>query len=135
SRAAGVLAPRSASSTPQIATGAASSTPITGRTASSAASGLGKDSAAKDPPITVPSVKGRTKKDSLALVRAVKAGMENTDWPVRTPPPLAGSILPAHRIVAFYGNPLSKKMRSEEHTSELQSLAYLVCRLLHEKDK
>src|SRR2546425_5740234 len=30
-----------------------------------------------------------------------------------------------------YGDPL----RSEEHTSELQSLAYLVCRLLLEKKK
>lgn len=30
-------------------------------------------------------------------------------WP--TPPePLPGSILPAHRIVAFYGNPLSRRM-------------------------
>src|SRR2546423_7553800 len=29
----------------------------------------------------------------------------------------------------------SKAMRSEEHTSELQSLAYLVCRLLLEKKK
>src|SRR2546425_9491063 len=28
-----------------------------------------------------------------------------------------------------------RKMRSEEHTSELQSLAYLVCRLLLEKKK
>src|SRR2546425_1648405 len=28
-----------------------------------------------------------------------------------------------------------KKLRSEEHTSELQSLAYLVCRLLLEKKK
>src|SRR2546425_9064585 len=28
-----------------------------------------------------------------------------------------------------------KKVRSEEHTSELQSLAYLVCRLLLEKKK
>jgi hypothetical protein len=36
--------------------------------------------------------------------------MKNTDWPVKTPPPLPGSILPTHRIVAFYGNPLSKKM-------------------------
>jgi hypothetical protein len=36
--------------------------------------------------------------------------MKNTDWPVRTPAPLPGSILPARRIVAFYGNPLSKKM-------------------------
>jgi hypothetical protein len=55
-------------------------------------------------------VKGRTKKDSLALVKAVTAGLKNTSWPVKTPPPLPGSILPAHRIVAFYGNPLSKKM-------------------------
>src|SRR5687767_15383504 len=30
---------------------------------------------------------------------------------------------------------LIEKMRSEEHTSELQSLAYLVCRLLLEKKK
>src|SRR5687767_15894666 len=32
----------------------------------------------------------------------------------------------------FYPNPLESD-RSEEHTSELQSLAYLVCRLLLEK--
>src|SRR2546425_4765343 len=31
--------------------------------------------------------------------------------------------------------PLSRALRSEEHTSELQSLAYLVCRLLLEKKK
>ena len=31
-------------------------------------------------------------------------------WPVKTAPPLAGSILPEKRIVAFYGNPLSKRM-------------------------
>ena len=31
-------------------------------------------------------------------------------WPVKGPEPLPGSILPAHRIVAFYGNPLSKGM-------------------------
>jgi hypothetical protein len=82
----------------------------TPRPASSTASSVGKDSAAKDPPITVPSVKGRTRKDSLALVKAVKAGLENTRWPVKAQPPLPGSILPTHRIVAFYGNPLSKKM-------------------------
>ena len=109
-RAVGVPAPQSVSSTPQTVTGAASSTQTTVRTASSTASGLDKDSTAKDPAITVPSVKGRTKKDSLALVRAVKAGVENTNWPVKTAPPLAGSILPERRIVAFYGNPLSKRM-------------------------
>src|SRR5687767_15283615 len=32
-------------------------------------------------------------------------------------------------------DPLSNTSRSEEHTSELQSLAYLVCRLLLEKKK
>lgn len=31
-------------------------------------------------------------------------------WPVNCPTILAGSILPAKRIVAYYGNPLSKKM-------------------------
>jgi hypothetical protein len=31
-------------------------------------------------------------------------------WPVAAPDPLPGSILPAKRIVAFYGNPLSKRM-------------------------
>ncbi|NVN91843.1 MAG: hypothetical protein HXX11_14745 [Desulfuromonadales bacterium] len=31
-------------------------------------------------------------------------------WPVKYPEPLAGSILPEKRIVAYYGNPLSRKM-------------------------
>lgn len=65
---------------------------------------------AKGPAITVPSVPGRNKRDSLALVSAIRAGMKDTGWPVKTAPPLPGSILPAKRIVAYYGNPLSKKM-------------------------
>src|SRR2546425_11072531 len=32
-------------------------------------------------------------------------------------------------------HPVERGLRSEEHTSELQSLAYLVCRLLLEKKK
>lgn len=31
-------------------------------------------------------------------------------WPPRMPAPLPGSILPAKRIIAFYGNPLSRRM-------------------------
>ena len=31
-------------------------------------------------------------------------------WPVKGPEPLPGAILPAKRIVAYYGNPLSTKM-------------------------
>src|SRR5687767_15492550 len=42
-----------------------------------------------------------------------------------------------HRLSAQkqYAAPLRLLERSEEHTSELQSLAYLVCRLLLEKKK
>jgi hypothetical protein len=31
-------------------------------------------------------------------------------WPVDSPAPLPGALLPAKRIVAFYGNPLAKRM-------------------------
>src|SRR2546425_9595843 len=44
------------------------------------------------------------------------------------PQPVCGEVQPAHR-------PAPGHRRSEEHTSELQSLAYLVCRLLLEKKK
>jgi hypothetical protein len=52
----------------------------------------------------------RTQADSISLVASIRAGLKNPGWPVKTPPLLAGSLLPAKRIVAFYGNPLSKKM-------------------------
>src|SRR2546423_10150969 len=62
---------------------------------------------------------------------------------IRTPPCRAspGGILPASRPRAKRSGaraPSSASAataRSEEHTSELQSLAYLVCRLLLEKKK
>src|SRR5581483_9834869 len=54
--------------------------------------------------------KSRTKADSISLVASIRAGLKNPAWPVKTAPPLPGSILPKKRIVAFYGNPLSKKM-------------------------
>src|SRR3712207_7833058 len=52
---------------------------------------------------------------------AVKVGLVNTYWPVFIP-----------SVVSPFGVYLS---RSEEHTSELQSRQYLVCRLLLEKKK
>jgi hypothetical protein len=39
-----------------------------------------------------------------------KAKAEDPLWPVVSPPLLPGAIMPAKRIVAFYGNPLSKRM-------------------------
>src|SRR3712207_7807142 len=38
-------------------------------------------------------------------------------------------------LVARHGRQRERRHRSEEHTSELQSLQYLVCRLLLEKKK
>src|SRR5205823_14394140 len=44
---------------------------------------------------------------------------------------------PVPGLDLFHGDPRHRAhvLRSEEHTSELQSLAYLVCRLLLEKKK
>ena len=41
---------------------------------------------------------------------AAPARRPGPEWPVRGPEPLPGSILPHKRIVAYYGNPLSKRM-------------------------
>src|SRR5205823_13031950 len=49
----------------------------------------------------------------------------------RRPPPKA----PAGRPRSLAPEDDTEQRRSEEHTSELQSLAYLVCRLLLEKKK
>ena len=67
---------------------------------------------------TVPSSASRLEATTAKTVPAsikYKAG-ENPEfarksgWPVISPPPLPGSILPGKRIVAYYGNPLSKRM-------------------------
>ncbi len=44
-----------------------------------------------------------------AAARAL-AGKPVPTWPVKGPAPLPGSVLPGKRIVAYYGNPLSKRM-------------------------
>src|SRR2546425_10441623 len=55
-----------------------------------------------------------------------------------TPGPTPPSAAPSIALCSLRVSPQkasSPKVRSEEHTSELQSLAYLVCRLLLEKKK
>jgi hypothetical protein len=55
-------------------------------------------------------IAGRKKHDSVAFASTVAFGRHQMEsWPTG-PAPLPGSILPANRIVAFYGNPLSKRM-------------------------
>src|SRR2546425_12566452 len=48
---------------------------------------------------------------------------------------VGGAVAPAVRARRWYSLRAEIQSRSEEHTSELQSLAYLVCRLLLEKKK
>src|SRR3712207_6971386 len=54
------------------------------------------------------------------------AGRPGMPRPVRWPPPFRRPVRCRHQQAA---------LRSEEHTSELQSRQYLVCRLLLEKKK
>src|SRR2546425_8850277 len=51
------------------------------------------------------------------------------------PPPQAAAPSLRDRLPRQGSGPEGADHRSEEHTSELQSLAYLVCRLLLEKKK
>src|SRR5947209_14632870 len=81
-----------------------------------------KNKVSNDPPKKeekpVVEVKGSTYSeknpiDTAAYYKIIK-NLANNDstgkWPAKAPFPLPGSILPFHRIVAFYGNLLSKRM-------------------------
>src|SRR3989441_7151192 len=77
-----------------------------------------------DPQVTDHSVEGPTVPGSIAMTQGKKQ--------------LWQSIGGRHGSLAcrdHYLKQMFSCMRSEEHTSELQSLAYLVCRLLLEKKK
>ena len=53
----------------------------------------------------------RSRRDSVALASMTKQDtVLDKLWPVKMPPPLPGALLPNKRIVAYYGNPLSKRM-------------------------
>jgi hypothetical protein len=92
----------------QLANGASSAT---GKQFASASDSTKPQSdSTKEEPLTVKVAPGRPKKDSLALIAALRAGMKTPGWPVKLPEPADGAVIPEKRIVAFYGNPLSKKM-------------------------
>ena len=83
-------------------TGRASPVPVA--VPSAAAPPSGADTAA---PVLI---SGRKKHDSASFASTVAFGRQMAaKWPT-IPTPLPGSILPNRRIVAFYGNPLSKRM-------------------------
>jgi len=73
-----------------------------------------------DTPSSIKTTVGASKTDSgptyaypatgtSAAARAL-AGKPMPVWPVPGPAPLPGSVLPARRIIAYYGNPFSKRM-------------------------
>ena len=62
------------------------------------------------PKSTSVKAQGTPRKASPKTKKQPKAEPAPATWPVGGPDPLPGAILPNKRIVAFYGNPLSKKM-------------------------
>ena len=44
------------------------------------------------------------------IIHQLANGDSTGKWPAKAPYPLAGAVLPFHRVVAFYGNLYSKKM-------------------------
>src|SRR3712207_8148511 len=68
--------------------------------------------------------------NSVAWIESNKGRPELHQATVDVGPALAARLYPEVTVVAT-----SATLRSEEHTSELQSRQYLVCRLLLEKKK
>ena len=71
------------------------------------------DSAAPHPGAAATSATARKKPARKPAVRERKYELSPADsalWPVKGPDPLPGSLLPEHRIVAFYGNSKSTRM-------------------------
>src|ERR1035441_147578 len=70
-----------------------------------------------------------------AIAQAVRAALvSNVDDPGRIPYQILGSCFFSGTTECHSNLPqVPARMRSEEHTSELQSLRHLVCRLLLEK--
>ncbi len=88
--------------------------PTTGDSGSKAAAGKAADvkpAAAKNTTARKKSAARSTKAPALAVDSEAKLdSIYNLRWPVKGPDPLPGSILPAKRIIAYYGNPFSKRM-------------------------
>ena len=70
------------------------------------AQGPGQDSAARRD--SVPAAKSSKPKGTTVATAA--PARPKPVWPVKTDAPRPGAILPDKRIVAYYGNPLSKRM-------------------------
>jgi hypothetical protein len=121
-------APRSAASSGDVAATAttsdsAASTTMTSNAAASSTNTTPGAELAPGDTLAPKLVAGRGKMDATSFAAAVRAGSKATaNWPAG-PAPLAGSLLPKNRIVAYYGNPHSKKMGVIGEYPEAQMLA------------
>ena len=91
--------------------------------ATAAAAGVASTAAASSDSINPKLVAGRGKKDAMSFAAAIRAGTrKESSWPAG-PAPIAGALLPKSRIVAYYGNPHSRKMGVIGEYPEQQMLA------------
>src|SRR5438046_8556896 len=87
--------------------------------------------------ITIRSTPRSTLFPYTTLFRSIVTGQQSFELAIRTTADRhqAGGACGQALRCAHFRNLLAKRRRSEEHTSELQSLTKLVCRLLLEKKK
>ena len=108
--------------TASTASGDVAAAPTPADSSASTAAPSGTDSAIKVVPFGIP---GRKKVDLSSAASAVRLGLrKEPTWP-KGPTPLPGALLPGHRIVAYYGNPHSKKMGVIGEYPEQQMLSML----------
>jgi hypothetical protein len=118
SRSALFLAAAIASAAGAIVLADAARTPAAPAAAESPGGGSG-DAA------TIQLREGRTPQDRRSYIAVIRAGRRAmATWPTG-PAPLAGAILPHSRVVAYYGNPHSKKMGVLGEYPERQMLSML----------
>jgi hypothetical protein len=118
--------PRTGSSAGDVAS-MPSASPSTATDADAAAPGAAPAAAAPTPGDTVAPrlLPGRGKMDVTSFAAAIRAGTrKEAAWPAG-PAPIAGALLPKNRIIAYYGNPHSKKMGVIGEYPEQQMLGML----------
>src|SRR5687767_15642120 len=82
-----------------------------------------------------PATSDRAASRPVCVLRMARATVRPSDLPTLGPSDLRPVVCCSIRAMSFRlrGVAVCAALRSEEHTSELQSLAYLVCRLLLEQ--
>ena len=85
----------------------------------------GRESLAQTPsPAPASVAKPDTIRDSVRVRKRILAATDTVPWPDLVQPS-PGALLPGHRIIAFYGNPLSKRMGILGELPPAQMLAKL----------